>query len=511
MTDWTSGYVADIDYTFGYYTELNPLRVKLAFLNAGLVAPDYGTTCELGFGQGISTNIHAAASLTSWHGTDFNPAQAGFAQGLAAVSGAAATLYDDAFADFVVRSDLPDFDYIGIHGIWSWISEENRAIIVDFIGRKLKVGGVLYISYNTLPGWASFAPIRHLMTQHANIIGTEGNGIVSRIDGALGFTEKLLATNPAFARANPLVAERLGKIKEQNRHYLAHEYFNRDWHPMHFATMQEWLASAKLSYACSAHYLDHVDDINLTTEQQAFLKDIPDLLFRETVRDFCINQQFRKDYWVKGARQLNALERAEALRAQKVMLTNPRADVTLKVVGAIGEATMQEAVYNPILDALADHKPKTLGQLELLVKDQGVVFAQLMQAVMILTGAGHLAAVQDDTLIPKAKKYTDKLNTGLINKARSSNDITFLASPVTGGGVTVGRFQQLFLLAISQGKKQPADWALLVWQLLQAQGQLLIKEGKTLTTPEENIAELTEQAKIFADKQLPILKALQIV
>ena len=205
------------------------------------------------------------------------------------------------------------------------------------------------------------------------------------------------------------------------------------------------------------------------------------------------------------------MEQAEALRAQKVMLTNPRADVTLKVVGAIGEATLQEAVYNPILDALADHKPKTLGQLELLVKDQGVVFAQLMQAVMILTGAGHLAAVQDDTLIPKAKKYTDKLNTGLINKARSSNDITFLASPVTGGGVTVGRFQQLFLLAISQGKKQPADWALLVWQLLQAQGQLLIKEGKTLTTPEENIAELTEQAKIFADKQLPILKALQIV
>ena len=292
MTDWTSGYVADIDYTFGYYTELNPLRVKLAFLNAGRVAPDYGTACELGFGQGISTNIHAAASLTSWHGTDFNPAQAAFAQELAAVSDAAATLYDDAFADFVVRSD---FDYFGIHGIWSWISEENRAIIVDFIGRKLKVGGVLYISYNTLPGWASFAPIRHLMTQHANIIGTEGNGIVSRIDGALGFAEKLLATNPAFARANPLVAERLGKIKEQNRHYLAHEYFNRDWHPMHFATMQEWLAPAKLSYACSAHYLDHVDDINLTKEQQAFLKDIPDLLFRETVRDFCINQQFRKE------------------------------------------------------------------------------------------------------------------------------------------------------------------------------------------------------------------------
>jgi len=50
MSDWTSGYVADIDYTYGYYTELNPLRVKLAFLNSGLVSPEIGSACELGFG-----------------------------------------------------------------------------------------------------------------------------------------------------------------------------------------------------------------------------------------------------------------------------------------------------------------------------------------------------------------------------------------------------------------------------------------------------------------------------
>ena len=29
MTDWTYGYVADVDYTFGYYAELNPLRAVL--------------------------------------------------------------------------------------------------------------------------------------------------------------------------------------------------------------------------------------------------------------------------------------------------------------------------------------------------------------------------------------------------------------------------------------------------------------------------------------------------
>jgi hypothetical protein len=64
MSDWTSGYVADVGYTYGYNAELNPLQVKLAFAHAGLVCPDFGTACELGFGQGLSANVHAAASVT---------------------------------------------------------------------------------------------------------------------------------------------------------------------------------------------------------------------------------------------------------------------------------------------------------------------------------------------------------------------------------------------------------------------------------------------------------------
>jgi len=510
MTDWTAGYVADIGYTFGYYTELNPLRVKQAFLNAGLAWPEFGTACELGFGQGLSANIHAAGAATRWHGTDFNPAQAGFAQELAAASGSGARLYDEAFADFANRADLPEFDFIGLHGIWSWISDENRAVIADFLRRKLKVGGVLYISYNTMPGWAAFSPMRHLMTEHADVIGAEGHGIVSRINGALDFTEKLLATNPAYARANPQIAERIKMIKEQNRHYLAHEYFNRDWLPMHFATMADWLEPAKVAFACSAHYLDHIDAINLTAEQQEFLKQIPDTMFRESTRDFMVNQQFRRDYWVKGPRKLSALEQAEALRAQRFVLTTHRPDISLKVGGSLGEATMTEAIYKPILDFLADHKTRTLGQIEQAALAHGVNFAQIRQAAMLLCGTGQLAAVQDDAAIARSRKNTDKLNAYLMDKSRGSNDISYLASPVTGGGHTVGRIPQMFLLAVAQGRKQPADWVQFAWQVLAAQGHKLVHEGKTLESTEENLAELTTQATAFATKQLPILKALQI-
>ena len=511
MSDWTAGYVADIGYTYGYYTELNPLRIQLAFLKAGLAMPEVGTACELGFGQGLSANIHAAASTTEWHGNDFNPSQAAFARSLSKISGANPHLHDDAFDAFGERDDLPEFDYIGLHGIWSWISDANRAVLVDFIRRKLRVGGVLYVSYNTQPGWAAFTPMRHLMAEHADVLGAEGGGSVSRVEGAIAFADKLLQTNPAYVRANPGIAQRIEKLKDQNRQYLAHEYFNRDWHPMPFADMAAWLAPAKVQFACSAHYPDHVDSINLSQDQQALLEEIPDSGFRQSVRDFMVNQQFRKDYWVKGARKANNFDQAHILQNTRIILTTPRDQVSLKIQGALGEADMTQRIYDPILDQLADHTPKTLAQLEKSLTDHKINLAQLLEASMLLAGTGQLALVQDDNTIQTARKQTDALNAHLMNLARSSNDIHHLASPVTGGGVSAGRFEQLFLLALTQGHQQPKDWANATWQLLAAQGQQLVKDGKTLTTAEQNLEELTEQANTFAQKRLPIFQALQVV
>lgn len=510
MSSWSEGYVAEVGYTYGYYTELNPLRIAPALLYHGWAVPPVQTACELGFGQGVSINIHAAAQPITWWGTDFNPSHAAFAQELAAASGARATLSDEAFADFTRRPDLPDFDFIALHGVWTWISDENRRIIVDFIRRKLKVGGVVYVSYNTQPGWAAMVPLRELLTEHAEVFGADGVGIVSRIDGALNFAERLFAVNPAFARANPQVAERMKRIKEQNRNYLAHEYFNRDWHPMSFARMARRLQSAKLSWVCSAHLPDAVDAINLTAEQQQLLADIPDPMFRQSVRDFLVNQQFRRDYWIKGPRRLTGLEQAEALRRLRVVLVTHRSDVALKVTGALGEATLSEAVYVPILDLLADHRPRTLGEVEQAVREKGINFGQVAQAAVVLMGAGALAPAQEEALIAKAKKHTDRLNAHLCHRARGSGDMAYLASPVTGGGVPVPRFHQLFMLAARHGRPQPADWARFAWDILAAQGQRLVKEGRALESAEENLGELTAQAKTFAEKHLPVLKALHV-
>ena len=512
MSDWSYGYVTEIGYTYGYYTELNPVRLVIPFLNVGLSPPPIATACELGFGQGVSIGIHAAASNVDWYGTDFNPGHAIHARTLAEASGSGAHLFEQSFAEFCARTDLPDFDFVGLHGILSWISSENQELVVDFLRRKLKPGGVLFISYNCLPGHAAMVPFRRLLTEHADKMSAPGRGILGRINASLDFGEALLALNPSFAVANPPIAERLKNIKTQDRNYLAHEYFNRDWRAPLFAEMAESLGAAKLSFACSAYYLDHIDALNLTADQHKFLNEIDDPVFRQSVRDFIVNLGFRRDYWVKGGRRLSPLTQAETLRQIKVILVaGPRGDGPLTVQGSLGSREISAAVYNPILDALADYRPHTIGEIEQAVSGANLRLPAVYEAIMVLVGRGDVAVAQGEEAQAAARPKTDRLNRAICERARAGGELSALASPVTGGGFMVARFYQLFLLARSQGRDNANDLARFVWEVLSTQGQRIIKEGKTLESPEDNLAELATQATDFLEQRLPLYRALQLV
>jgi hypothetical protein len=194
-----------------------------------------------------------------------------------------------------------------------------------------------------------------------------------------------------------------------------------------------------------------------------------------------------------------------------VVLATHRADVPMKVAGTLGEAGLSEAIYGPLLDLLADHQARTLGELESRLAGRPVSLAQLIQACMLLMGAGHLHLAQHAATQAGARPHTQRLNARLMDLARGSGEVSYLASPVTGGALTLGRFQQLFLLARSQGGQTPEDWAQFVWQTLSAQSQKIVKEGRTLDSEEDNLTELRSQAADFAQKQLPVALALGLV
>jgi len=499
MDDRAEGYVTDVPYMSGYFAGLNPVHMQFAFLAAGLRAPKVETACELGCGNGVSLAIHAAASQVAWYANDLNPDHLRFAREMLAASGANACLYGDSFADFAKRRDLPAFDFIGLHGVWSWVSDRNRETIVSFVAERLKPGGVVYVGYNALPGWSAMQPLRHLMVQHAAWAGS-GQPLVQRIDSALEFAGTLLTTSE-YEALHPKLAEYFAGERSSDRRYLAHEYFNRDWRPMHFAEVAEALNRAGLTYACSARFLDDVPGLALTSKQSALVDGIADPVLRQSAYDFLVNRQFRRDYWVHGAAPLADRERDEALRQLHAVLCSVDTGLPWKVRAALALNGRggEEAAIEAALAALSEGRARPLSEIRATFARRGIAADRLLPTLLLLTGLNIVAATHGQGLTSSVAERCARLNRHLADETSLAGDVAHLASPVTGGGIRVDRIDRQFIAAHRAGGSA-GEWA------ARARDVLNGLNGKGSYTAEQIEARMGS-----LDAHLRLLAALQLV
>lgn len=511
--DGTSSYVADVDYNYGYYRVLQPDYLALACVNAGVMPPtgEVQNYLELGYGKGLTVNIHAATNPGAFWGTDFNANHVVEASCLATASGSGVRLLGDSFAELAARTDLPQFDMIAMHGVWSWISAENRRLVVDLVRRHLRVGGLFYVSYNCYPGGAAVDPLNRLLLLHADYADTGKSGSLGKLEQALGFLKEMAGADTVYFRENPGLAKYLANYAGRDRNVLAHEAFARQHTLMTLGTIAELLGDARLSFAAPVRLIDQFDSYNLPPGSHKLLAGIHHPVLRQSVVDYIVNQHTRCDIFVKGLRRLTPVERAEALHFRNFILTSPAANLPLKIKGGRGEVGLDEQTCRPLLDVLAEnqHEPKSLRRIAQHPALRAVARPQLAEALMLLTAAGHVSTAREPTA--EARARCKALNRYLWNRARNDGEIAWLASPVIAAGVSVSRFEQLFLAAVAMGKEQVAEQAGIAWQILSAQGHRLARDGKTLETAEENVEHLTRMATIFTSQRLPILKTLELV
>ena len=506
---WHEGYTSEITYTYGYYPELSPTRIKLALLACGIdhsisENPEY---LELGFGQGLSLNVNAATNSGTYWGTDFNPGQVANAREFANAMGKPLTLLEDSFEQLSQRSDLPQFDIIALHGIWSWISHGSRQAIVDLALRRLKPGGALYVSYNVTPGWSPGIPLRILMAEYAK---REANGVlVDRINGSLDFVDRVIGAGAAYFQNNPQLKQRLDQIKTQDRSYLAHEYYNADWHPMPFSQAADQLAEAKLTFAASAAILENLPAISIPAAAHQVLQEIKDPVMRETTRDYFVNQQFRRDIFVKGPRVMPIYEHARKVEAESFVLVGDPGKVPEKVATVIGEADLRADFYNPIVKVLAGMpcRSATVGELMQVPELSTFNRAQIWEVMLVLTGAGYVAPAaksstpQDDAIASRA------LNCRLLERAEAGAGVDYLAAPKLGAAIQIPRIDQMFIKAIEAKEADPVEW---VRRVLAGQGQLLIVEGEMIQDEDRTRQELAKMYDSFVSTKADMLRQLGV-
>lgn len=509
MTEtWTDGYLAELTYTDGFYRELSPSFLQFIGLLTGnaldLTDIDY---CELGCGHGYSTNLNAAANpQCRFFANDFNPTQILNARTLAKQAGIEnIRFFDDSFADFRTNPALPEaFDVIALHGIYSWVNQDNRHHIIEFIKSRLKVGGLVYISYNTMPGCADLLPMRRLMRERSE---QSNEPVLSRIEDALRFAEKI-SRNSKFFSDHPRLEKRLRGLRKESPAYLAHEYFNEHWEPFYFEDVVHDLSAAKLTFMGSANPLAHLATINLTREQLECLAEEPDPIRREGLRDYMVNQQFRRDLFLKGEARLVGQAIGNAWQSARFALNKPVADIPMEVKSVRGKATMQRDIYDPVLKALSG-AVTSIGDLQ----KKNEIIAQmspgdLVQIIKILVGAKHLDPALPESGLDARIRVTRSFNHAVCQKAKMSDKRRYLASPITGNGLRIDHLDLLFLATLFEQETDPVSTVL---KDLRTLGKRMIRDGKVIETEANIRSDLQNRFERFQADRLPILEQHCIV
>ena len=295
-------YVTDIGYLRNFHPDLAPSQLRLVAALNGLAPPpaeDFAY-CELGCAYGDTTVVLAAANpRASFVGIDINPEHIALAESTARAGGVdnVRFLCRD-LADFAdpARDEIGTFDFITAHGVMSWVGPDKRRALVELAAARLKPGGLLFISYNALPGWAAIEPLRQLLLSRA---GTEGDSL-ERARKGLELAKQMRDAGAVYFTDNPAAAEMLATMEKVGLRYVVHEYLHAHWAPMYFAHVAWDLANAGLAFVGSLPLESNYRDLVIPPKLAGVFEGVTDRSTFESLKDFALNESFRRDVYVKG-------------------------------------------------------------------------------------------------------------------------------------------------------------------------------------------------------------------
>jgi SAM-dependent methyltransferase len=363
MTRDLGGYVTDIPYLRDFKPMLAPAWLDHVALVCGVEPParrEGFAWCDLGCGQGVTAAILAATHPHGrFHGIDAMPVHVEHARRLAAAAGIANLRLDAVDFAAAIDLDLPPFDYIVAHGVYSWVDAASQDALRRFIDRRLKPGGLVYVSYNAMPGWACDLPFQRLVRELGrtlpgdNAAGFAGAAEIVGAMAAAGVT----ALAPSFT-----LAELKARPADYAPAYLVHEFMHAAWRPLYVTEMRAAMAAIGLAPVGSATLIENFDRLVLSDAASEILAGIADPDTRELARDFFFDQRLRCDVFARGNRQLDAGERAARLLAGTFALARPGALIRYATTTPGGQPAYDAPAARAIVAAFATG-PRPLASL----------------------------------------------------------------------------------------------------------------------------------------------------
>lgn len=250
---------------------------------------------ELGCGQGWNT-IASASSLPDAKHVGVDLGRVHIEEGRAAVQTLGLENVELLEGDFQTTPADGPFDYIIAHGLFSWVPPAVADALLMRAHALLAPGGVLYVSYNCLPGWHARLSLRDAMRFRVRGIADAK----AQVEAALGYIAFLANAAPPYEDLyRAFLAKEARELAAAPSFYLRHEHLSDDNHPQYVRDMVARAGAAGLDYLGDASLRAHP---GFTLPARVFHALGPlaaDPIELEQHVDFITNRAFRRSLFVR--------------------------------------------------------------------------------------------------------------------------------------------------------------------------------------------------------------------
>ena len=289
-----------------------------------------------------------------------------------------------------ITPELGQFDYIIVHGIFSWVPVPVRDAILNICQQNLAPNGIAYVSYNTYPGWHMLGNIRGMMLYHTrNVVDprmriTQARELLTFMNESLTTASEISNSRliKAYAGFMQSEAEHIGSSTDS---YVYHEELEAVNDPMYFHEFAAWAARHNLQYLCEANFSDVFLNDFPPQATKELLKLSHDLIELEQYMDFLRNRTFRKTLLVHKdisiSRQLRPDRILHLYVAANARSTSPDPDVrSISVEEFSNPEGLKFATDHPVTKAALLHLSEIWPQAIAFTELIDCAYARLDQA-----------------------------------------------------------------------------------------------------------------------------------
>jgi SAM-dependent methyltransferase len=497
----STAYPTEIPYLRQFCRELSPTLLRVAAGLGGFRLPTPATFdyCELGSGMGDTLCALAAAHPRSrFIGVDINREHVAFARSMAARSGLSNLTFLEQDLEALLQGDaLPELDFVCAHGLLSWISPEKRRAAIALAATRLKPGGLLYVSYNAMPGWAAVQPLRRLLHELAG----EGT-LPERAQRGLEAARTLRDAGAKYFADNPAALEMLETMARVGPTYVVHEYFHDHWYPMHFADLAGEMSAAGLTFCAELPLYRNVARLTLPGTTSELVEAAGDRIAAGTLRDYASNVFFRGDLYVKGEGAPDAAAQAEVLDATRFGTTVTAERIRREVKFPHALLQLHGEPFDTIL-TLAVEGPVTIQDLRQELPRFGV--ERIREALVDLLASEQLVPLVAGPDVDDAHEY----NLAVLAEPLSTSYPVVLAAPLAGTGLPVPALQAVCLRLLHL--VAPAERAAWIRAFVERQPVRLHVGDRPVTDPAEQARIVEIELERFRVQRLAKLEQLGVV